>query len=161
LGQVAALTRKPWPCAAKPSLALLASLQSINVSVDVKLVLEGDTDKGDLFHVIDVDCRPLDLSVSGFAIAHPAFTRHVGYSSMQAHGFKGGWSDVWKALHPYPTKPSERSTSEYSRQVRKLLGASDTDVFIAPMYLTDPLSTNPKRWLQDRLNQVTQTEATQ
>lgn len=133
-------------------LALLESLQRQNVACDVFALIptHAANADGELIQVIRLESRPLDLSTSGFALAHPAFVRNVGYGyAERRHGFNGEWSESFLRYGG-----ASRSTA-YENHIRGLLGMNPTDIYIPPVYYGDPLISNPIAWIEARLSQIT------
>lgn len=123
-------------------LAFLEYLQTIQVNVDLYLMVDTyGSDDGDLFQVIHVDSRPLDLSVAGFALAHPAFCRNVAYANAKRYGFNGDTSRSYKRLSP----------EDYQAHVRKVVGMAPSDVYVPEARPRDPLLKDPARWLSERI----------
>lgn len=135
-------------------LALMQALQARNISTGIFLVtdLDGRTDDGDITTVIELETKPLDLSLSGFAIAHPAFARNLTYSYAENFGFAGGWSATYEKCGGH--READKGYKKYISAMRTKLGAAASDVFIPPVSLYDTLVTDPERWLQERLDQL-------
>jgi hypothetical protein len=125
-------------------LALLEFLSLSQISVELFLVCEtdGQTD-GDYIQVIKVESHPLDLSVVGFAIAHPAFDRKVCmYMADLMDGFQGMW-------------PRSRNKGGYQERLKKNIGAAESDIYIPEAGLWDDLLvSNPKGWLAERIETI-------
>ncbi len=126
-------------------LALLESLTARKISVDLSIVVEtsGSPD-GWLYQVIKVDTRPLDLSVAGFAISHPAFFRNVAFAyARKFHGFEGKFPHGWDA-------------PDADRRYRDRLGMVETDVSVPRIFNDgpDPLLTDPEGWLAWKLETI-------
>lgn len=94
--------------------------------------------------VIKVESSPLDLSVSGFVIGHPAWTRDCFY----------GRELPTLANQSGPTARNQRNVSVYDEQVRYMLGMAPTDVHIGPMTWGDPTVTDPVAWVQKNVTQL-------
>lgn len=128
-------------------LALVEYLQATQINVDLNLVLDtdGTDDKsGDLFQVIPVESRPLDLSVAGFALAHPAFARNVGYAVAKKHGFTGNTSRSLSRL----------GRGAYIPFIRETLEMEPRDVYIQELFRNDLSATDPKSWIEQRISQI-------
>jgi hypothetical protein len=123
-------------------LALAESLQAANVHVEVNLVAELPCSPRDTIVVVPVE-TPLDLSVSGFAIAHPAFTRYVTYYlNGNQWGFNGGW-------------PSYMGHTDEERKIgAKILKLDPGDVWVPSASLLDDSVQNPEAWIKRNVMQV-------
>jgi len=146
-------------------MGLLSALQSMRVSVDLFLVLDTAAhdpkrgDVGDYTQVIRVESRPLDLSTSGFAIAHPAFTRHVTYSyTHHMTGWRSLFSEtftasglcrVWRA-----GEDASEPTKRYIDAIGKRIGMLPTDVFVCPMIPGDAVLRDPAEWIRRNVTQA-------
>ena len=154
----------------KAILGLLSVLQTQGIACDLYLISDMNgstacankagkmppvsdewdmTNDGDCTFVIRVESRPLDLGVSGFAIAHPAFTRHLTYSAGHLFGFYGHWSRTFTN-----SGGMGRSYDRYMSQLRAKLQASPTDIFVPPVNLYDEIVTDPKAWIRARVAQA-------
>jgi len=144
-------------------MALLEYLQLTQVSVELFLTAEthGRTD-GDFIQVIKVESNPLDLSTASFAIAHPAFARHVTYTMAKAmDGFNGAWgrehnnscsgSSSWGVFNP----------ELYLPKISKAVGMSPGDIYIpAPTYNDDEIISHPDMWLSKRIETIRESFST-
>lgn len=130
-------------------IALLETLQSSQVGVDLYLVVEthGKAD-GNLFQIIKVDSQPLDLSVAGFAIAHPAFARNVTYNhASRMDGFNGSWPRDYDA---YACGPESR----YGKLLRGACGMAGGDLHIpAPHSSSETIIQNPEKYVSECMTQ--------
>jgi len=147
-------------------LGFLAVLQSQNIGVDLYLVADmqgararrtGREDQsgitldmvldGDCTQVIRVESRPLDLSQTGFVIAHPAFTRHITYTFGKRYGFHGSWSAT------FDRSGGHSDPLAYSKAMAAKLGLNETDVFIPPAHSGDEIVRDPQAWILARVTQ--------
>jgi hypothetical protein len=126
-------------------LAFLQAVQSIGVDIELSLVVPLGTpyDPYPGYHrplclaVIRIETKPLDLATAGFAIAHPAFARNLGYGVVIANG---GMNSVPSQLDPY---------------VKDYLKLQPKDVYLEPPQWPDPISSNPEAWIESQLLQLT------
>ncbi len=125
-------------------LGLLQALTASQVAVDLYLFSDVGSQMGDYTSVIRVESRPLDLSTSGFAIAHPAFTRHAVYDEARDRvGFTGRYSHAYQHA-------AERGArmGVYETHIRKRLSMLDTDVFVPPCMSNHELAViSPETWI--------------
>jgi hypothetical protein len=125
-------------------LALLEFLQMTQIAVQLFLTAEthGRTD-GDLIQVIQVESSPLDLSTASFAIAHPAFARHITYfMAEKLDGFNGSWGA--SALYP-----------NYIDKLRGVLGMEEADIYVpAPKSWDNLIISHPEKWLEERIAKI-------
>lgn len=128
-------------------LALLEFLQMSQISVELYLLVEthGETD-GDLIQIINVQSHPLDLSTAGFAVAHPAFTRHVTYGmAYELDQFNGMWGSS-HGIH---------GNSTYQDKLAKAIGMGENDIYIPPPVISDELIfKNPEAWLAQKIEKI-------
>lgn len=124
-------------------LALIEYLQMCRYAVQLSLLSEthGRT-TGDLIQVISVE-TPLNLSTAGFAIAHPAFARHLTYSyARKIDGFNG----CWGASH---------YRDDYKQLLSKALNMNIGDVYIPPpVYNDEEIMSKPDIWLKNKISQI-------
>jgi hypothetical protein len=160
-------------------LGLLDTLNALQVSVDLYLVIDLDGARsrndgtnshgraalrdadasaldGDATQVIRVESRPLDLSQVGFAIAHPAFSRNIGYRVATQYGYRGGWSRTWDTCYAHG---GGAGLDRYVRIMREKLGADAHDLFVPPVSYHDEIIIDPARWIRERVTQVTRASA--
>lgn len=127
-------------------LALLEFLQLSQVSINLYLVseLDGVTD-GDFVQVIKVQSQPLDLSTAGFAIAHPAFARHINYGMAYImDGYTGG----------FPRSYGYDGNSNYQNKLAKAIGMEDTDIYVPwPGPHDREIWDKPDQWVADKIQQ--------
>lgn len=131
-------------------LALLELLQAQQIQVELSLLAEthGKTD-GDLYQLIRIESKPLDLSTAAFAIAHPAFARNMTYAmSHHLDGFNGGWPKS----RPFGGRSA---MSVWYGNLRKTLGLTDSDLLIEGASSWDPLVARPEEWIKERMSQLT------
>lgn len=135
-------------------LGLLEHLQSVQVGVDLFLLAEthGRTD-GNYVQCIRVESQPLDLSTAAFAIAHPAFARHITYAyAAHKDGFNGDWPRDWG--HP----GMGQNESQQKAWLKRLRGwgcdIADQDIYIPAPHYCDETMTNPSGWLEAKIRQV-------
>ena len=129
-------------------LGLVEQLQARQVNVDLYLMSDtnGHTD-GDLHQIIRIENRPLDLSTSGFALAHPSFARCITYAMSGAiDGFNGACPSSWHKM------TWEKYNQEF---MPKLLGMGPGDIYIQEPRHFDPLINDPEGWLNEKLTQLT------
>lgn len=131
-------------------LAFIEALQTRRINVDLYLTHHAETTEAafnyDLMQVVHVESRPLDLSVSGFSIGHPAFIRGVMFHRAREHGYTGRPS----AHYPRQTPRCPK----YEQFVRGLLGLAPTDVYIPRFCQDDPLASNPREWIARSVSQI-------
>jgi hypothetical protein len=160
-------------------LGLLDVLNGMQVSVDLYLVIDldgarsrndgatlrgraalanadGSALDGDVTQVVRVESRPLDLSQVGFAIAHPAFSRNIGYRVAAQYGYRGGWSRTWDTCGAYA---QGAGLDRYVRIMREKIGADAADLFVPPVSYRDEIISDPARWIRERVTQVTRASA--
>lgn len=131
-------------------LGFLEWLTRHGINVDLYLVSgAGTREVQDLYHVVRCDTRPLDISVSGFAIAHPAFARHVAFSAETPYGFRGAFSAS--------SVKYRRDPQGYERFMRGLLDMQPGDIYVPESYAYDPLVTDPVKWVEERVSQISET----
>ncbi len=104
---------------------------------------------GDCIQLIRIESAPLDLSSAGFALAHPAFARHICYRNAERYGSQGSWSKTYRMNGGY-----EGDMERYSAAMRAKLNLGDTDVFIPPTSYADTLVRDPQAWIQARMSQA-------
>lgn len=122
-------------------LALIESLQIQGVHVELFLLGELGSRQGDYIHVIPIE-TPIDLSRAGFAIAHPAFTRHTVYHGLgDRHGFNGRWTN-------YSNGGSDTST------IRSILEMDSSDILVPTVHYSDTILTDPQAWIRERVKQA-------
>ena len=119
-------------------LALLEALRLQQVSVDLFLVsVLGGVECQ--YATIEIPSRPLDLSTVGFAIAHPAFDRHLLHGLSTKFGYCGGWA---------------RDISVST--VRRVLGLQPGDIYLPEVLWNDREEIkNPQAWLDKHVSQIT------
>lgn len=128
-------------------LALLEYLQANGTSVDLYLLAELADDGRDHWTVIRVETRPLDISTSGFAIAHPAFGRKLCYAWAESQGdYHGQWSSAAQRL--------DKSSPAWGAYVRKELGLAPGDVLVPYAVNADQIVQDPGAWLAARIQQL-------
>lgn len=123
-------------------LSLLSWLQSNRVECDIQLVT-GLHHSKDLYSCVRLETRPLDLSQVGFALAHPAFERQLAWQL----AYNQGWDGINWA-------PSERDP----KKMRQILGMAAGDVYVQPAEKDCRLMADPKRWLLERVTQLSKGE---
>lgn len=101
---------------------------------------------GDHVQVIRVESRPLDLSVAGFALAHPAFARNVALAVGAPFGFSGQWSETYMR--------TRYDAPAYRKAMARTLGMSPSDLFVPPVDNRDTVVQDPARWMRECLAQV-------
>ena len=122
-------------------LALLEALRLQQVAVDLFLVsVLGAYNKSDNanYGVIEIPSRPLDLSTVGFAVAHPAFDRHLLHGLCSKFGYVGGWA-------------ADRSIGK----VRQVLDMQPQDIYIPEVYGCEEKFENPQAWIDQHISQIT------
>lgn len=126
-------------------LALVESLQAANVHVELSIVAELPCSRPKETIVIVPIETPIDLSRVGFAVAHPAFTRHiVYYANGNQFGFNGGW-------------PRYMGHSDYERQEgARILKLEPGDVWVPSASLHDQSIKDPAAWIARNMKQVMQ-----
>ncbi len=131
-------------------LALLESLTARGVGVDLYILSETDAPghkENWFYQCVQVDTRPLDLSVAGFAIAHPSFARNVmyAYSSGHSDGAITNWAP-------------EAQRSDYESLLRSRMGMAPTDVYVPPPdlynYSPNNMKGNPEGWINEKLESI-------
>lgn len=130
-------------------LALMESLQRNRIDVELHLVCSMSRRSGrePLTYVIPIESKPLDLSVAGFVLAHPAWPRNVLYQ----HGDR---YDRHSLLCPGFIKTRDQPKT-YDRWARKHLDLEPTDVYVPLAYGGDELViTDPQEWVQQRVSQI-------
>lgn len=133
-------------------LGLLEGLQRMNVGVDLYLCIETHgRDDGDLNQVIRVESRPLDLSAAGYAIAHPAFWRKLGFSYAYHHGFNGDWSRTYTNCRASDNGPG---AAKYEAKMRELYGMAESDIYVRPAHMYDPLMRTPEAWIDATIQRI-------
>lgn len=137
-------------------LGFLETLRNMQIGVDVYLLAE----YGRLM-VIEIPSRPLDLSVSGFVLAHPAFTRNLIYPWGQFQfqsemGYVDWTPEKLDASLNDGLKADGRHTQKYLELVRKSLHAEPGDIIIpGPISDSDAILDDPKGWLEKNISQIT------
>lgn len=95
-----------------------------------------------------IDTAPLDLARAAHRISSTTMSRGFGYSACQQRlSTKGSWPFNSYALH-VETAPSRLQT----------VFAGQTLLYVPPVYLTDPLVTNPVAWLKKTMAKYTEGE---
>jgi hypothetical protein len=128
-------------------LGLVEALQASGVHVELHAVAELPCSPLDVVHVVPIE-TPLDVSRAGFALAHPAFTRHTMYTgigrnkNVQSERFNGGWIRY---------DQGQRDRQNGNKVGRAIVGASPQDVWCTMAHLNDPLITHPDQWIRDTL----------
>ena len=120
-------------------LALLMRLQEIR-PVDLFLLAElYGQPKGWSYQLIQMESRPLDLSVASFCLSHVGFARHLTYAyGSRCDDFNGGW-------------PSDYSRTGYGERRRERLNLSPNDLVIGEVHAKDELVKSPKAWLAKQI----------
>jgi len=138
-------------------LALLESIQRCKISCDLFMVGSVNScdayKRGDTYSVIRVESRPLDIGVSGFAVAHPAFTRNVIYALSCRHGYSGGWPDTFD-MFGRGNDFDGNGFTPWDHYVRDILGMKPEDVYCPPVLYNDAIIGNPELWIKTRLSQI-------
>ncbi len=138
-------------------LALIEWAQASQFRVEVSLVAELPCSPKDHVQIIPLDV-PLDLSRTGFVIAHPAFVRHTLYiGGGRQLGFNGGWVRYDLGFRGgYDPDPNKRYPVP-----RRLIGCEPSDVFVGMAHLHDLAVKDPKKWLATHVSQIlgSETEA--
>lgn len=131
-------------------LAFLQTCQASGIAPTVYLIGEGNGgNDGDGCTLIKVDSQPLDLSVSSFAIAHPAFYRKALFAWNDHHN---RWSGAWPKSRPYNSRETE---AWYWKTVEEAGGSREAgDVLIPATEHHDELVVRPKAWLAARMAQL-------
>lgn len=126
-------------------LGLLEALQQMQVGVDLYLLVESGGREGKINSIgaIRIESRPLDISTAGFAIAHPAFARHLTYTHWRT--LDGGWNGSWPVDYHY---------GDYTRILRGALEMSDSDIWIPAATTYDDAMRNPATFIQEKIQQV-------
>ncbi len=126
-------------------LGFLTALQQLQIGVDLYFVCSTHArEDGDLYQVIQLDTRPLDLSTSGFVITHPGFIRNVCYGVANTYGFNGGWPRSYTDLSPI----------KYADHMSRVLDLSPSDVYIPACHVSDEIVKHPEQWIEQRIMQV-------
>lgn len=141
-------------------LALLSYLQSMRISTDLYMVAEldslyrgGPDNDGESFVAVQVESRPLDLSVAGFAIAHPAFGRHLQYAyAAQNMGYLNSWPRKWFELGA--AYSGTGNSKKYEAHVRQVLDMQPHDIWVPSVVSGDELLNDPEKWLSARISQL-------
>ncbi len=137
-------------------LGLLSFLQSCQVAVELYLVAQlAGRDDGAFYQVIKVESNPLDLSTACFAIAHPAFDRHLTH--IYSHHVNK-WSEYGVPYGNWPKTFEMRTEDEnnnHYKGLKKLLELGTTDVLVtSPLYSSALIMTKPEEWLEKQLKQI-------
>ena len=130
-------------------IALLETLQRINVSVNLSVGFgcrSGTERDGEIWGIIPIESRPLDVSSASFVIAHPAFCRNLLYRVLEKqNGCDLTWSKFGRGEKSY------RLQAEY-------IGLKESDVFVPAADLYDKLIIdNPTKWVEERVRQCLRT----
>lgn len=135
-------------------MGLLSTLQAMGVSVDVFLLAEWGDDNyfdktGKIYsQLIQLETRPLDLSVSGFAIAHPAFARNVVYSTLYMYNLPRSG--------PFPPVAAKNGpeSKAYEEDIRKRYNLQPTDIVSLSAGWDSLVIKNPKQWVLEHTRQA-------
>lgn len=126
-------------------IALIESLQRSQVHVDLFLTYRGafsESRRHELGFgvIVPIESQPLDLSVAGFAMAHPAFMRNVMFS----------YADMLFSKSTFATGPMSTGA------MRELFELEADDVYVPRANHDDRnIYTNPTAWVQKHLSQIT------
>ncbi len=142
-------------------LGLLELLQAMQVAVDLHLFGEftyADDVNRPLIPVWHVESRPLDLSVAGFAIAHPAFPRDVCYSHWYHKERYGQFGGRWPR--------QARDSASYDTWLRKHLECDPKDIVLRGPRTAgwgagddELVIKSPEKWVSETLTQILTDEA--
>lgn len=111
--------------------------------------------KGAGFVDVHVGSSPLDIALACNAMTSVGFSRSMGYEFLSHRAETqcgGGW-----AWNLYPS--DDRTRAEYVKRMRQAFGASETDVIIPPIFLTDPSVTDPVGFVKRSLDEALAVEA--
>jgi hypothetical protein len=129
-------------------LALIEALQMRRIGADIYLVGENGgvqkTAADDVYTIIRIENRPLDLSTAAFALGHPAFGRQISLDWDIAHGVppRGPW-------------PHNYRQPGYLTRLAEIVEAPPGALIIPSTYLSDHIIfTNPERWVTEMLRQL-------
>lgn len=131
-------------------LALIENLQRLRYDVDLTLVCSMSSKGGreECMALIPLEAKPLDLSVAGFALAHPSFPRNVIYQVARKEC----------PSHDAYLSPGflryRRDPPGYDKWIRDFLSLEPMDIFIPLSFGGDPIFRDPSRWLQERVTQI-------
>lgn len=116
-------------------LALLLKMQQLR-PIELYLIAElhGTTD-GACVQVIQVESKPLDISVACFTLARVAFARQLTYNmGRKLDGFDGSW-------------PRGYRDSNWESRVREAVGMNPNDLYIPAAKEWDAMVTDPVAWV--------------
>lgn len=123
-------------------IALIETLQRCRVSVNLSIGMgcrsRSEPDR-EIWMVIPIESRPLDVSSASFVLAHPSFARNLCYRVLEK---QNGCTLTW----------SKFQNDDVAK--RAYLGLEEHDLFVSPAHLYDKLIINdPKKWVEDRVKQ--------
>lgn len=122
-------------------LALVLKLQETR-PVNLFVTIEVQVKRTNLRMVIPIDSQPFSVAVACNALMSTGFTRALGYR-MAGPKDTVDWPDEYRTVNT--------SSPRYTPIARGILGLADTDLYIPPMYLEDPLLNDPIKWINDRI----------
>lgn len=129
-------------------IAFLETLQRARIGVELIAMVgcssHTEPDR-EIWGLIPIDSKPLDISSASFVLAHPAFPRNLVYKLLEnENGFTGGLS---KFANTYGNPAIEQKFRDY-------LGCKPQDVVVPFAHLRDPLIwQDPKKWVEERVKQ--------
>lgn len=102
---------------------------------------------------VGINSTPLDLASAGYALSHPAFARHVLYGvARHTFGSPLRWPTV-TGVNMHDTRSAATQAVAY-----ELLQEDPAHtLFIPAISLTDPIVSEPKKWLAEVLAKYGQT----
>lgn len=126
-------------------LGLLESLQTMGIGTELYLYMLHRTSSGSGAQIIRCESRPLDLSTTGFALAHPAFFRNVVYGHVWGMGSQGRWPSQYVELG------GSRHDPRYLAWVRETIGASERDIVLPQVNGVREIPAKPAAWITQRI----------
>lgn len=101
--------------------------------------------------MVQLPSHPLHVGVCAHALTSSVWTRQIGYEFLvQTEGTTGSWA--WTV----PNSP--REMARYVSLSRQTLSMGPQDVFVPPVFITDPIIANPVEWVNNALSTAQQTE---
>lgn len=127
-------------------LALVLQLQKTrSVELYVTAETHGQTD-GDYIQVIPIESKPLSISHACNALTGLGFARQLTYTIAKAvDGFNGSWGKQFNEHN------GMSSNSTYPTWIRGELGCAETDMYIKPGHVNDPMINTPVEWVNEQL----------
>jgi hypothetical protein len=121
--------------------AILALVRVLSTRRPIELwagtMVDADNGRNAVYTFARIETSPLDLATACFALAHPAFPRHLCYGLARLHGYAGRW----------PYDKNSRHRDHMAAILAPAFSHATQTLCLPSLHAADQSCTNPEAWL--------------